>query len=393
MKQTRGFTVALAVTTMLTGAQDVQARGTAPSDADGEVTFTAGATVQCGDTLTTHTRLTHDLNCPSSAPFALQLDGDGIVLDLGGHTVRRTGPENEDSQGIVIARGRMVRNGTVRGFGSGITTSESAGALYVRLHELAILDNGAGVFDRATFGNFLITNSRLSGNGAGLNSAFDASDGNFDVRSSVFTHNATAMLADFHNIDVIDSVFTSNGIVITCFGGAARIRRSTLAWNDAVGRMQLDYGGPYTCNDMRFENSLLANNASFAPAAQPGWATTRLAMIDTLAVSNGSGLDVTALTVYLDGNTFYDNAGGLSLGDLATAVPVPLTGIVRGNQFLSNDGDGLRVQPPSTPTVINNVALNNTGFGIYAPTAFDGGGNVARNNTAGNCVGIVCAMY
>ncbi|WAS83774.1 MULTISPECIES: hypothetical protein [unclassified Corallococcus] len=70
-----------------------------------------------------------------------------------------------------------------------------------------------------------------------------------------------------------------------------------------------------------------------------------------------------------------------------------MTGIVRGNQFLANDGDGLRVQPPSTPTVINNLALGNTGFGIYAPTAYDGDGNVARDNTAGNCVGIVCAPY
>ncbi|WNG13556.1 right-handed parallel beta-helix repeat-containing protein [Cystobacter fuscus] len=392
MKQTRGFTVALAVTTLFTGAPDVQARGTTPSDADGEVTFTAGLTVQCGDTLTTHTRLTHDLHCPSSAPFALQLDGDGIVLDLGGHTIRRTGPENRDSQGIVLARGRMVRNGTVRGFGSGITTS-SSGQLNVRLHELTLLDNGIGVYHRTSYGNFLITNSRLKGNGTGLSSEFDASNGNFDVRSSLFTHNGTAMVADFHHIDVIDSTFTSNEIVINCFGGSARIRGSTLAWNDAVGRMQLDTGGPYTCAEMRFENSLLANNAAFAPAIRPVWETNELAMIDTLAVRNGAGLKVAAFKVHIDGNTFYDNADGLRLSDLQTFFPVPLTGIVRDNQFLANDGDGLRVQPPSTPTVSNNLALGNAGFGIYAPTASDGGGNVARGNTAGDCVGIVCAMF
>ncbi|QAT87983.1 hypothetical protein EJ065_6454 [Corallococcus coralloides] len=32
---------------------------------------------------------------------------------------------------------------------------------------------------------------------------------------------------------------------------------------------------------------------------------------------------------------------------------------------------------------ITNVALGNTGFGIHAPAAFDGGGNVARGNGAG----------
>ncbi|MGE6759943.1 right-handed parallel beta-helix repeat-containing protein [Corallococcus interemptor] len=393
MKQTRGFTLALAVSTLLTGAPDVQARGTAPSDAEGEVTFTAGFTVQCGDTLTTHTRLTHDLNCPSSAPFALQLSGEDIVLDLGGYTIRRTGPANDDSTGILITKARMVRNGTVQGFGSGISTAESGGTQYVRLHELAILDNGIGVYDRASYGNFLITNSRLSGNGRGLNSEFDASNGNFDVRSSVFTHNGTAMVADFHRIDVLDSTFTSNGIVINCFGGSARIRGSTLAWNGAVGRMQVDQGGPYTCNDMRFENSLLANNASFAPADQPVWQTTRLAMLDTLAVSNGEGLQVAARTVYIDGNTFHDNADGLSLSDLPSAVTVPLTGIVRGNQFLRSGNDGLRVLPPNTPTLINNLALGNAGIGIYAPTAINGGGNVARDNGVADCVGIVCSMY
>lgn len=287
----------------------------------------------------------------------------------------------------------MVRNGTVWGFGSGIATAGSSATLYVRLHELSILENGIGVYDRASYGNFLITNSRLTGNGRGLSSEFDASTGNFDVRGSVFTQNATAMLADFHNIDVLDSTFTTNGIVIHCFGGSARIRGSTLAWNDAVGRMEFDFGGPYTCNDMRFESSLLTNNASFAPTAFPVWQTTRLSMIDTLAVSNGAGLDVEALTVYIDGNTFHDNADGLSLADLPAAVPTPLTGVVRGNQFLRSGNDGLSVLPPSTPTVLDNVALGNAGIGIYAPTAFDGGGNVARDNGVANCIGIVCAMY
>ncbi|MBN8227967.1 right-handed parallel beta-helix repeat-containing protein [Corallococcus macrosporus] len=391
MKQTRRFAVALAVTTLLTGAPDVQARGTTPSDAEAEVTFTAGP-VRCGDTLTQHTRLTRDLNCPGSEPFALRLDGEGIVLDLGGYTVRRTGPENEDSQGIVVDNAKMVRNGTVQGFGRGVITPWFSNALSLRLHELALLDNDIAVYSQADT-NFLITRCRLSGNGRGLSSEFDASTGLFDVRSSTFTHNGTAMIADFHHIDVVDSTFTSNGLVINCFGGSARIRGSTLAWNDAVGRMQIDFGGPYTCNEMRFEDSLLTDNAAFAPAIQPVWETNRLAMVNTLATRNGLGLRTAALTVYLEGNTFHDNAAGLTLSDLQTSSPVPLTGIVRGNQFLSNDGDGLRVEPPGTPTLINNVALGNAGVGIDAPTAFNGGGNVARDNAGGDCVGILCSMY
>ncbi|NRD47727.1 right-handed parallel beta-helix repeat-containing protein [Corallococcus exiguus] len=392
MKHTRGFVVAMAVTTLLTGVPEAQARDTVPTDAEAPVVYTGGTTVRCGDTITEHTKLTRDLYCPSSAPFALQLDGPGIVLDLGGYTVRRTGPVNFTSQGIVVANGRMVRNGTVQGFASGITTTSGETSLNLRLHALAILDNSIGVYNRASAANFLITECRVSGNSFGMRGEIDASSGSFDVRSSVFTHNEFAMLADFHAIDVLDSTFTSNGSAFNCWDGLVRIRSSTIAWNDSVGEIRNDPGFR-TCNEIRFENTLIANNAAFAPASEPVWNPLKLSMIDSLVVSNGTGLEAAAVNVYVDGNTFYDNASGLTLSDRAGFPSGPLTGIVRGNQFLSNDGDGLRVEPPSTPTVINNVALGNAGFGIYAPTAFDGGGNVARNNTAGNCVGIVCALY
>ncbi|RKH89956.1 right-handed parallel beta-helix repeat-containing protein [Corallococcus sp. AB045] len=393
MKQTRGFTVALAVTTLLTGAPKAQARDTEPSDAEAQVVFTGGATVRCGDTITQHTRLTRDLYCPSSAPFALRVDGPGIVLDLGGHTVRRTGPANSTSHGIVVANGRMVRNGTVQGFVSGISTTNGSPVLNLRLHALAILDNGIGVYNRASYANFLITDSRLSGNGRGMSGEFDASTGTFDIRSSIFTHNEIAMFADFHDFDVLDSTFTSNESAAYCWHGRIRFRSSTLAWNDAVSTIPNDGNDARVCSEMRFENTLIANNTAFAPPANPVWEPIQLSMLDTLVVSNDTGLQVAAQTVYIDGNTFHDNASGLTLSDRVGLSTVPLTGIVRGNQFLSNDGDGLRVVPPSTPTVINNVALGNAGFGIYAPTAFDGGGNVARDNTAGDCVGIVCSPF
>ncbi|RKG65988.1 right-handed parallel beta-helix repeat-containing protein [Corallococcus sp. CA054B] len=394
MQQTRGFVVALAMTTLLTGASAAKAGGSVQLDADTQVAFNlGGATVHCGDTLTQHTKLTRDLNCPGSDPFALRLDGEDIVLDLGGFTVRRTGPVNEDSQGIVVVNGRMIRNGTVQGFGRGIITAVPVTVANLRLHKLALLDNGVAVFSQSST-NFLITECRLSGNGAGLDSEFDASTGVFDVRSSVFTHNGTAMFADFHFIDVRDSTFTSNELVGFCFGGAFRFRTSTLAGNTSVAAMRVDLGGPFTCGEMRFENSLIADNTAFATPTDPVWETNSFAMIDTLAVNNGTALPVAALRVYVDGNTFFDNTGGgLILSDLPASTPVPLVGIVRGNQFLSNDGDGLRVLPPSTPTVLNNVALGNTGFGINAPTAFDGGGNVARDNDAGDCVGIICAPF
>ncbi|RKH10357.1 right-handed parallel beta-helix repeat-containing protein [Corallococcus sp. CA053C] len=390
MRQARGFIIAGAMAALLTGMPDAQARGTVELDAKDKVANTGGYDVRCGDVITEHTMLTHDLACPGTAPFALKVAGEGIVLDLGGYRVYRTGPENADSEGIVIEASSMVRNGTIQGFGLGYVVNH---ATNVRLHELALLDNRIGVYNRSSYVRFLITSSRFSGNGDGVNREFDASNGEFDIRSTVFSHNERAILTGSHNVDVLDSTFTSNGLAISCFGGRVRFRSSTLVENTAVGTMLLDFGGPNTCAEMRFENSLIANNIALAPPTAPVWETTRLAMINSWVVDNGSGLDASANTVYIDGNTLWDNGGGLTLSDLPEAVPTSLTGIVRNNRFLRNAGDGLRVLPPSTPTVISNVALGNTGWGIHAPTAYDGGGNVARDNGAGDCVGIICAPY
>ena len=60
---------------------------------------------------------------------------------------------------------------------------------------------------------------------------------------------------------------------------------------------------------------------------------------------------------------------------------------------MSNEGDGLRVLPPGKPTVANNLAQGNTGWGIFAPGVTDGGGNVARDNGAGDCEGVVCTAF
>ncbi|RKH43854.1 NosD domain-containing protein [Corallococcus sicarius] len=390
MRQARGFIIVGTMAALLAGTPAAQAGGVVEFDAEAKVVNTSGCNVQCGDVITQHTMLTHDLACPGTAPFALKVAGEGVVLDLGGHRVYRTGPETDGSQGIVIEASSMVRNGTLQGFDLGYVVDNGTN---VRLHQLALVDNRIGVYNRNSYTRFLITNSRFSGNDTGVSSEFAASNGEFDIRSTVFSHNGRAIFTGSHGVDVLDSTFTSNGLAVYCFGGRARFRSSTLVENTAVGTMRLDFGGPYTCDEMRFEDSLIANNTALAPPTDPVWETVRLSMLDTWVVNNGSGLQAAANTVYLDGNTLWDNGGGLTLSDLPEAVPTPLTGIVRDNRFLRNDGDGLRVLPPSTPTLISNVALGNTGWGIYAPTAFDGGGNVARDNGTGDCVGVLCTPY
>ncbi|GMU10572.1 right-handed parallel beta-helix repeat-containing protein [Corallococcus caeni] len=384
MHKAEGFSVTAAIAALFLGAPAAFAADREALDARLQQAKPVECDVQCGDVITQHTKLTHDLSCPGTDEPALRIEGDGIVLDLGGHTVSRSGPERFNTRGVVVSGESMVRHGTIRGFGQGVRTVATG---YLRLHELTFADNGVAVYNY-TGNRFLVTHSRFIGNDFGFLSEFDVSSGSLDVRSSHFENNGQAIFLNSHSADVLDSTFTSNEVAINCFYGSTRVRSSVFTRNQAVASAADPGQGPFLCDTLRFEDSLLANNTSFGLQV-----VSNLAMVNNLLMGNDGGLAVKASTVYIHGNTFLDNAGGLTLSDSPIVAGQRLTGIVRANRFLHNDGDGLRVLPPSTPTVIGNVAVGNTGWGIHAPTAYDGGGNVARNNGAGQCEGVTCAPY
>ncbi|RKH63626.1 right-handed parallel beta-helix repeat-containing protein [Corallococcus llansteffanensis] len=392
MQRTAGRVVTLALAALLTGMPSAQARGAVEPGATVEREPSVSLALPCGAVITRSTMLTRDLACPGTAAPALRIVGAGVVLDLGGHTVRRTGPATEDSQGIVVEANSTVRNGTVRGFRWGYVVD--SGADRVRLHRLALVDNQTAIYHRGGFARFLLTDSRLSGNSTGFSSEFDAATGEFTVHSSQFTGNGLVMFVDAHGVDVVNSTFTSNTNVVYCFNGQVHFRSSTLTRNTSVGALPFDPGGGFDfCAELAFENSVLTNNTSLAPPDAPAWEPFHFVMRDSWVYNNGSGLRAGGRTVDLQGNTFWNNAGGVTLADLPEFEPVALTGPVRDNRFLRSTGDGLRVLPPSQPTVSDNLALDNTGWGIHAPAAIDGGGNVARGNGAGGCEGVVCTPF
>lgn len=352
-----------------------------------------GSSVRCGDTITTSTRLTHDLECPGTEAPALRVTGTGAVLDLGGHTVRRTGPDTGWSEGIVVLANSTVRNGTIRGFDLGYVLDADADHFpeHVRLSRLTFIGNRAAVYNRSGSATFTITDSLLLGNGVGLGSEQDASDGTFEVRSTLFMGNRLALTANLHSVDVVRSTFSFNELVVSCPYGSVSFRSSWIVQNEAVGRLPIGEFGYGFCSEVSFVDTVIARNGSLAPTGQPVWEPFDFVLRGSRIVANGSGLDVRALAVEVQGNTWRGNGGGLTLADLPEYVPPPLSGTIRGNRFLYNQGDGLRVGAPSILTVSRNVAIGNTGWGIHAEGVIDGGGNVARGNAAGNCTGVVCS--
>ncbi|RYZ15712.1 MAG: right-handed parallel beta-helix repeat-containing protein, partial [Myxococcaceae bacterium] len=321
MHKAEGFFVTMAIAGLSLGAPPALAADREPLDARFQQAKPVACDVQCGDVITQHTKLTHDLSCPGTDEPALRIEGDGVVLDLGGHTVRRSSPVQQDTLGIVVTGTSMVRNGTIRGFARGVQTE---GVDSLRVHKLTFADNGTAIYNYFSTTYFLITNSRFIGNDAGLGSEIDASTGTFDVRSSHFENNSLGIYLDTHAADVLDSTFIGNGLGIYCFAGGARVRSSTFARNAAVATTTVPIGGRDICDVFRFEDTLIADNASFAPAEIPIWNVVQLDMINNWIVGNDNGLTAGSFQVYIQDNTFWDKAGGLTLGD-TPIVSLPQT--------------------------------------------------------------------
>jgi hypothetical protein len=92
----------------------------------------------CGSVITEDTRLTRDLkDCTNGLGVA----GNGITLDLGGHTISGIGTSDGGTVGVeVTGQGVTVKNGVITGFGTGVH-----GFASFHLQSLKVVGNGTGV--------------------------------------------------------------------------------------------------------------------------------------------------------------------------------------------------------------------------------------------------------
>jgi hypothetical protein len=364
--------------------------GTAAAQAGGEGEVVRRR-VRCGDTIRRSTWLTHDLACPGTRAPALTVAGPGVVLDLGGHTVHRTGLDSEGvSEGIRVLANSTVRNGTIRGFSVGYVLDSGED---VRLSRLTFLNNGVAVYNRiGSFTTFTITDSRLVDNRVGLGSEQDAANGTFKVRSTLFSGHRLAFSANFHSVEVVRSTFSFNDLVFWCPDGSVTFQSSRIVRNGVVGWIPLGEFGYGSCDRVSFAGTVIESNGAFAPDERPAWEPFDLELRDSWVADNGSGLVARARTLDVQDNIWWNNGSGLTVDVPPEFLQPAVTGTIHGNRFLHNRGDGLRVAVPSTLTVSRNSAIGNTGWGLYVPGVIDGGGNAARDNGAGGCAGVTCGF-
>jgi hypothetical protein len=338
----------------------------------------------CGTTVTGYAILASDLTCTSGN--GVTLTGDA-TLDLGGHTLTGPGPtdfEDLSEIGVVTSTtGRStIINGTIERWGRGISGNfDRAGRPVVDVRGVRFFANIRGI--DAIRSILVVDRSDFDDGERGVSVGFSSFA---TVTRATFTQHGDA------------GVYTDEsplGVIVS---------RST--WN-AGGNTGIRCGGG-TC-------TVLNNVISGAGGAVRTF-DTRLVLVGNDIVGNHNGYEPgsdTGSPEIVRGNRFLDNDVAVRVFGGAFGVGAGAESELRRNLFEGNgigfwaedegdydilldrntftrNGDGVRASVGS-PRLAGNSAVDNTGWGIYAPGAVDLGGNTASGN--GNepqCVGVVC---
>jgi hypothetical protein len=343
---------------------------------DGSITIEYHAPpVVCGSTIYASTTLTTDLYCPTGTALTVGADADeavstGIVLDLGGHTIRG----GSNATGIELDEaGIVIRNGTLSGFETGIDSHD--------LHATV----GPGIPDAPT----LLTHLTVSDGDVGLFVSGRATQSfmRVDVQQTVITGMTAAGLATEGDgsglgvnaeVRITDSTLSNSEVGIDSDLSSLTLIRAHLTGNTGAGLVASSTEGQLTVID----TTVVGNGAGIS--------------VTTPGPSEDSGDQLIPSVLTLDGNDVTGNGtAGIVLNVNGTAAPGDLVlGNVASGNGVTGTGDGLDVTAgPSASgvTVADNTAVGNDGLGIDAPGVADRGGNTATGNTASTqCIGVVC---
>lgn len=331
--------------------------------------------VACGATLTSDTTLTRDLVCRDGQGLTL---ADGVVLDLGGH--RLVGPGNRTGTAVTGPYLPTVRNGTITGWGIGVSGSEpdSGGSVTEVTVRHTRLGVGSGLGGHAS-----VTSSTFVDNVTAVGAYLSASA---TVTDSTFVRNGTGVESggDFTRVTVDRSAFRDNEVAVDCPGGAITVRGSVLRSGGTALQVE-----PFDCVAVLLDSTVAGNETGVRQSGNWQDNGTGIVLRGNVLRDNGVAV-VTGASMLLERNTFRGNGTAVTSGwtpdEMGFENPVL--------QLLSNDfranGDAVRSTMPSR--VGANVAVRNTGVGLHVPGATDLGGNVAYGNgTQPQCVGVVCA--
>lgn len=349
--------------------------------------------VACGSTLTVDTKLTKDLYCPYGDGLTL---GANVHLNLGGHKL--VGPGSSGTGIASTYGGVSIRNGEVKNWATGIgleiDSSQSVAPVKVTDVVLRKAPSSIGFGSTLELTRVTAIDSTVRGE----------LGGNLRIVRSTLTR--SPIFVFFSSASVERSTLNASTVGSSA-SGAITIDRSRLdgrrttrlgdvsetgitITNSTVKNYKYPISGYYggatlinnTFTDM--QQGVLANMSS--GLGSEGTATVK----GNTFTRSGVVLDP-HIPMVLENNTFRHNrTAAIFNGSTLPGGEMWAPGRAVNNVLVRNRGTGISSELPGL-IVGRNTARYNRGYGIYAPGAVDLGGNKARGNKLGQCVGVVCS--
>ena len=343
----------------------------------------SGVAAECGRPILANATayLASDLLCSLAM-------ADGATLDLNHHSLIGSGASSGDAitylptPGLTSNSNLTVKNGTITHWS----------------RVFGVMD-GPGVTLR---GMFITRNT----------TAFSGFHSFVDADRSVFANNGTVMTGGIISAVFANSTFQNNPIGISnYFGGIISVSDSVFINSDTAIDCTLAQVTVTGTSFLRNRDAMTLNGCAGATVTDNIFSNNRVGIATSLfslcTQCSNSGAQQAVSDQFLD-NHFHGNETGILASHSAilrsntftrntTAVksPAPTDGsvvpmIALTSNIFTRNGDAVFVLNPARMKA--NVAIRNSGYGIYAPAAVDLGGNVAyQNGKSPQCTGVVCS--
>ena len=348
----------------------------------------AGAFAQapCGSLLTTDTKLTHDLICPS---HGLSIGADGVTLDCDGHTLRGSGASGGDGVRISGFGGVTIRNCTILEFGTAIRAEQAPDLRVVR----NLLKDTIGGIRCDSCPGARIEANRLEGvfSQVGLTRSPDAlimdnemirhaKGGSMTARESPRVRvsgnrgDSGALLDRCDDAVLENNDWAGNATVSFFSTTGCWIAGNTLVRGDA----EPSYGGSIQLRAAKGCSVVQNRISGFLPvfvSAQPGYLGT-----DALGSSDRN---------LIEGNDIHGSAYGILLfgGSENRIVRNVVEDASLGLAILALVDSGIEIRVPADRNLVEGNSIRGGDFGVYTWDA--SATQFVANDVAGHGIGIV----
>jgi parallel beta-helix repeat protein len=326
----------------------------------------------------------------------IEVQTDGITIDLNGFTL--AGPDKTDIGIDLAGRSNVtIRNGVIRGFGTGVNISNGAGNRIIGV-DLPLNLIGISV---ATSNENVLKNNTVVSSGTGSKGIALAS-----ADQTIIAGNTVQGVVDPIDLDgTSDSntvaenhVSDTNGMGVRILGSTGNTVKRNLIERAGYGvgatgtnhvitenRIENGFGEsillgtPTPSSGITITSNIIRGGRFFGMNIQPNHSNTKI-IGNTIIGDTIAGISDQGVGTQIKNNR-------VTNGRVEGIVAVGDNTLIHGNKVLNNDTQGILANGTDGATITNNTVKSNTTGGIQAggATNLSGSGNVATGNGGTQC--------